>query len=157
MKILHICPFFSPKFGGSVAVSYQLSKELAKKGHAVTIITSDFNFDKDFAKDVEDYGVEIIPFRTVKNFGLFIYTPSIKKWLRNNAKTFDVFHMHEYRSYQNSIACHYAIKNRIPYIIQPHGSVLPFFEKRMLKKIYDIYWGKQILENASKHIASTKK
>jgi len=64
--------------------------------------------------------------------------------------------MHEYRSYQNAMVCHYAIKNRIPYVVQPHGSVLPFFEKRILKRIYDIYWGNQILKNASNHIASSK-
>jgi glycogen synthase len=46
MKILQVIPFFSPKFGGSLTVAYNLSKELAKRNHEVTIITTYFEFDQ---------------------------------------------------------------------------------------------------------------
>jgi glycosyltransferase involved in cell wall biosynthesis len=150
-----VIPFFSPKFGGSVTVLYELSKELAKRNHEVTIITSDFGFDSQYAKTIHDAGVEVIPFHCIANFGLFLYTPSIKKWLEKNLKKFDIIHLHNYRSYQNVVIRSFAVKYGIPYIVQAHGSVLPFFKKQNLKKLYDLVWGDKILENSSKLIALT--
>jgi len=155
MKILQVIPFFSPKFGGSVIVPYELSKELVKRNHEVIIITSDFGFDSQYAKTIHDAGVEVIPFHCIANFGLFLYTPSIKKWLEKNLKKFDIIHLHNYRSYQNVVIRSFAVKYGIPYIVQAHGSVLPFFKKQNLKKLYDLVWGDKILENSSKLIALT--
>lgn len=156
MRILQVIPFFSPKFGGSVTVPYELSKELAKRNHGVTIITSDFGFDSQYAKTIHDAGVEVIPFHCLAKFGLFLYTPSIKVWLEKNLKEYDIIHMHNYRSYQNVVVRSFAMKYGIPYIVQAHGSVLPFFEKQNLKKLYDFVWGEKILKNASKLIAVSK-
>jgi len=45
MKILQVVPFFSPALGGSVTIPYQLSKWLAKEGHEVTVLTTDYKYD----------------------------------------------------------------------------------------------------------------
>jgi glycosyltransferase involved in cell wall biosynthesis len=156
MNVLQITSHFNPKFGGEVNVCYNLSMQLAKKGHSVTILTSDSGFDKSYAKGIEAYGVEIIAFQTLINFGLFVFTPSINQWLTQNVKKFDIIHMHTFRSYQNNCAMNFALKNNIPYIVQAHGSVLPSLNKQKLKKIYDILWGDMLLKNASKLIAVSK-
>lgn len=156
MKILQVIAYFSPKFGGDVNVCTNVSKELVKRNHEVTIITSDFGFDSQYAKTIHDAGVEVIPFHCIANFGLFLYTPSIKKWLEKNLKKFDVIHLHNFRSYQNVVIRSFAAKYGIPYILQAHGSVLPIFEKQFLKQVFDVMWGNKILQNASKCIALTK-
>jgi glycosyltransferase involved in cell wall biosynthesis len=155
MKILQVISYFNPKFGGDVNSTFNLSKYLSKKGHEVTILTTDFNFDKSYAKAIRYEGVEVIPSHCEFNIGLFIYSPSIKSWVKENIKRFDVVHMNNFRSYQNSIVSRYAKKNNISYIIQARGSVLPFFKKQRLKKLYDMVWGYKILKNASKVIALT--
>lgn len=155
MKILQVIAYLSPKFGGDVNVCSNLSKELVKRNHEVTIITSDFGFDSQYAKTIHDAGVEVIPFHCIANFGQFFYTPSIKKWLEKNLKVFDIIHLHNFRSYQNVVIRSFAVKYGIPYIVQAHGSVLPFFKKQNLKKLYDLVWGDKILENSSKLIALT--
>jgi glycosyltransferase involved in cell wall biosynthesis len=149
-------PFFSHKLGGSVTVPYELSKELAKRNHEVTIITTDWGFDQQYADTIRDEGVNVIPFTCVANFGLFLYSPSMKIWLEKNLNEFDIIHLHNYRSYQNGVVRSFAVKLGIPYIIQAHGSVLPFFEKQTLKKMYDFVWGNKILLHASKLIAVSK-
>jgi len=148
MKILHVIPFFSASFGGSVTVPYNLSHWLAKKGHEVTIMTTDYKYDPNYARSLEN--VETIPFRRVANYGLFLYSPGIKRWLRSNISNYDVIHLHNFRSYQNNIVCKYATKFNIPYIVQPHGSLPWIDEKKGFKKIYDIFWGNDILKHASK-------
>ena len=156
MKILHVIEFFAPSCGGSVSSTCNLSKELAKIGHEVTIITTDFKFDEEYIKSVEKEGVTVIPFHCVVNIGSFLISPCIKKWLKENIKNFNIIHMHNFRSYQNNAVYRYAKKNNIPYLLQARGSVLPFFEKQRLKKVYDLIWGYNILKNTSKVIALTK-
>ena len=153
MKILHVIPFFSPKFGGSVTVCYELSKELVRHNHDVTVITTDFGFDMDYADSIRAEKVDVIPFHNLVNFGLFLYSPSMKKWLKKNLHLYDVIHLHNYRSYQNNIVCKYAKKFNVPYVVQPHGSLPRLVEKKGLKKFYDLVWGNNILKCASNIIA----
>jgi glycosyltransferase involved in cell wall biosynthesis len=156
MRILHVIPWFSPEFGGSVSVITQLTRELVNHGHEVTIITSDLRFDKKSADAAGSCGITVIPFRTVANLGLFVYTPSMNRWLRKNIRNFDCIHMHTFRSYQNMCAFHCAAKHNIPYIVQAHGGILPIFEKQGLKKMYDTAWGYALLKNASDNLACSK-
>ena len=156
MRILHVIPWFSPAFGGSVSVVRQLTTELVKNGHEVTIITSDLRFDLKFGEAAEASGITVIPFRTTAHLGLFIYTPSMRRWLEKNIRNFDCVHLHTFRSYQNTLAYHCAVKHNIPYIIQAHGGILPIFEKQGLKKIYDRVWGHPMLNNASDNLACSK-
>lgn len=153
MKILQVIPYFAPRWGGEVNVCYSLSKELNNLGHDVTIITTDFEYNPDYAQSLEN--VEVIPFRRVANRGLFLYSPEMKRWLRSNIPKYDIVHLHSFRSYQNNIVSKYATKFDIPYIVQPHGSLPRIVEKKGLKQLYDIVWGNKILQNAEGIIALT--
>ena len=154
MKILQIIPYFTPQKGGDVASVYNLSKHLAKRGHEVTIFTTDFELDEEYIKSLD--GVHVVPFHCIANIGKMLISPEMKGQLKKEIKDFDVIHMHNFRSYQNIVAYHYAKKCNIPYVLQAHGSVLPFFQKQQLKKIFDLFFGYKILRDASKVIALTK-
>lgn len=156
MRILQIIPYFTPKKGGDVNVCYNLSKHLAQRGHTVTIITTDFEFDKEYAKSIEDAGVRVIPFHCIVNIKLFLISPSIKKWLKQEIAKYDVVHLHDFRSYQNIIVYDYIKKYKIPYVLQPHGSTPRVIEKKRLKWLFDIAFGYEILMNADKVIAVSK-
>jgi glycosyltransferase involved in cell wall biosynthesis len=154
MNILQVLHFSTPARGGSVVVPCSLSKHLAKREHEVTIFTTDFEFDKEYAKSLD--GVRVVPFHCIANIGLMLISPEMKGQLKKEIRDFDVIHMHSFRSYQNILTHHYAKKYEIPYILQAHGSVLPIFQKQRLKKIFDIFFGYRILRDASKVIALTK-
>jgi glycosyltransferase involved in cell wall biosynthesis len=155
MKILHVTPFVAPALGGSAIVPCQLSKELAIRGNEVTVVTTDFLFDEAHAKVQDEYALTVITFPCRFNFGSLILSPSMKSWLTLNTPDFDIVHMHNFRTYQNNIAHSCAKKHGVPYVLQAHGSVLPFFKKRLSKKAYDILWGKMILKDAAKILALT--
>ncbi len=156
MNILQVIPFFSPSLGGSVIYTEMISKDLVKRGHEVTIVTSNYMEDKPFRSNMEYYGIEVINFPCVMNIGLYLYTPGIKKWSKNELQNYDVIHMQQYRAYQNDIIRKYAIKLDIPYIIQAHGSVLSFISKQWEKKLYDCIFGFKQLRGASQVIALTE-
>lgn len=153
MKILHVIPYFNPKRGGDVNVCYHIAKHLTKRGHDVTIFTTDFEFDEKFARTLN--GVRVVPFHCYLNIQLFLYSPQMKKELKKEIKNFDIIHVHDFRTYQNVVGHHYAMNYHVPIVLQAHGDI-PFFEKSRLKTLYDFVWGKRILNNATKVIALTK-
>ena len=153
MKILQSAPRFNPILGGGIDVVSNLSKYMVKRGHEVTIITTNYEFDEKFANIVEKEGVEIISFRHITNVGSFIPSPDMKKWLAENIKNYDIIHLNGARDYQNIIIYKYAKKYDIHYVLQAHGSVPISIAWQRLKKIYDLVWGYKILRESSKVIA----
>ena len=151
MKILQVIPYFTTDKGGEVNVVTNISKELVTLGHDVTIITSDFEKAKNSVPALP--GVEVLFFKTTFNFSLFIYTPSMKKWLLDHLSDYDVVHLHGYRTYQNNIAVSISKKFNKSVILQPHGSFPIIVEKFLLKSIFDVFWGKEIIEQSKYIIA----
>ncbi len=154
MRILQVIPYFTPKRGGDVNVCYNLSKQLVNRGHEVTIIATDFEFDEGYAKSLVN--VRIIPFKVTVRIGLFLISLSMKKWLKKEIKNYNVIHLHNLQSYQNNVAYHYARKYGIPYVLQAHGLAPRIMKRSMLKKLYNWVWGYSILKTASKAFALTK-
>ena len=168
MKILQVIPYFfidwaGGKNGQPVETVYELSKALVERGHAVTVYTTEaFNKKQQSEYQSEPFfieeGIEVREFRSLGkrlgNIDIIVslaMIPAIAKEIRQ----FDVVHLHEYRTFQNVIAHHYAQKYGIPYVVQAHGSVATFFNKGMLKRIFDRLLGYRILKDSSKLIAST--
>jgi glycosyltransferase involved in cell wall biosynthesis len=156
MKILKVISYCNPRFGGDINVCTNVAKELVKLNHKVTIVTTDFHFDLQHASMLRREGITVIPFPCVAHLGLFLYTPSLGTWLEKNLGDFDIIHLHNYRSYQNILVHKFSMRYRIPYLLQAHGTVVDFFEKKHLKNLYDFVWGYKILNSASKFIAVSK-
>ena len=97
--------------------------------------------------------MKVIVFKKWINLQSFLYSPNLKNWAKKNVKNFNIIHMHNYRSYQNSIIYKYSKKYKIPYILHPNGSVLRIVEKKLLKFLYDLIWGNKILRDSSNLIA----
>lgn len=162
MKILQLNPAFYPAFayGGTVNVSYNLSKALAKRGHDVTVYTSDTIDKRTRKRDLylEHEGMKVHYFRNISNllaWHRYLLYPGLVGALRNHIQEFDIIHLHGSRNFQNIVAAHYAKKYGIPFVVQPHGSLPLHFGKQNLKRIYDTLWGEKILKNAKGIFALT--
>jgi len=156
MKILHVIPYFTPKRGGDVSVCYNITKILSKRGHDVTIITTDFELDEEYVESLQRYGINILIFKCIFNLNLFLYSPEMKKWVESNLKSFDLIHLHNFRSYQNNLVHKFSLEYGIPYVLQPDGSTSRKTGKKILKWIYDIFYGYNLIKNAKKIIAVSK-
>ena len=162
MKILQVFNFFSlPHGGGTVDVVYKLSRALMRRGHGVTIYTSDFELDREYINSLE--GVEVYPYHSWLNLpGFYFYlTPGMILESKRKVKDFEIIHMHGYRSLQNMVTSYYAKKYGIPYVIDAHGSTLRMnWEKRgfkwLLRGLFDIAFGNRILRAACRVIAETE-
>lgn len=164
MKILHVTPFFKPSWeaGGPPRSVYELARRQVKKGHHVTVFTTDgfkkrLDVEKNKPLDVE--GIETYYFRNLSlymagalNFTLPYYLPLVA---RKKIKEFDIIHIHEHRTFLAMVAHHYAHKYHLPYLLQPRGSA-PKVNKNKLKEIFDKIAGNDIVYHSCKILATSK-
>lgn len=152
MKILQSIDLISRLHGGGVVnISYHLSQSLALRGHDTTIYTSDFKIDQEDIDCLQ--GVKVYSFQSWLNIlGLHI-TPGLVMEIKKSLSQFDIVHIHQYRSFQNVIIHHYAIKYGVPYLISAHGSLTTYFYRKWIKRIFDMLWGYKILKDASRVLA----
>lgn len=163
MKILLVSPTFPPRrFGGMTAASYNLARSLAERGHDVTVYTTDVNdkhsriHDTEGVKDMD--GIRVRYFKNLSNllaYRRFYLPEGLVTTTKNELNNFDIIHVNEFRSLQSIIIHHYAKKYGIPYVLQAHGSVGTYFQKGILKRVFDRIWGYGILKDASRLIAVT--
>jgi glycosyltransferase involved in cell wall biosynthesis len=154
MKILQVVPFFSPVHGGSAIVPYYISRELARRGHEVTIFSGDYKLSREWVGSLHE--VKVCSFKTWLGWAKFYVTPSIINHANERIKYFDLIHMHNYRSFQNIVVHYYAMKYGVPYVLQAHGSLPRIGSWRKLKWIYDALFGYKFLRDASKVIALSR-
>ena len=148
-------------FRGVVRVVYEISKELVERGNEVTVYTTDGCREAigDNKKPKEIDGVIVYYFKNISKVlksKLKITNPYYIPWIaRKEIKNFDIIHIHEPRTILAVFISYYARKYNVPYIVQAHGSIMPFFQKILLKKIFDKIWGYNILRDAVRVIAGT--
>ena len=165
MKILHVAHFFYPclSAGGVVNASYQIASNQSKDND-VKVISSDSCKERlkfpNGRYDVEVDGIKVDYFRNLSNrFKLktMLDTPLAAPFkIRKDIKEYDIVHIHEHRQTLAILASYFARKNNIPYIVQAHVSVLPFFQKEGLKNLFDKVFGFKMLHNASCVFALTE-
>ena len=165
MKILHVAHFFYPclSAGGVVNASYQIASKQSEDND-VKVISSDSCKERlkfpNGRYDVDVDGIKVDYFKNLSNgFKLktMLDTPLAAPFkIRNDIKGYDIIHIHEHRQTLAIFASYFARKNNIPYVVQAHGSVLPFFQKEGLKNIFDKVFGFKILHNASCVFALTE-
>ena len=165
MKILHVAHFFYPclSAGGVVNASYQIASKQAD-GNDVKVYTSDSCKERlkfpNGRYDVDVGGIKVDYFKNLSNrfkLATMLDTPlSAPFRIRKDIKNHEVIHIHEHRQTLAIFVSHFAGKNNIPYVVQAHGSVLPFFQKESLKNLFDKVFGFRILHNASCVFALTE-
>lgn len=160
MKILHVTSHFYPAlaYGGSAPVAYNIAKELARRGHEVTVWTTDA-FDQDHRLSVgfeEVDGIQVRRFRNLSNSLAFrqkIFLPTgMIAFARKYVKDFDIIHCHELRALPSALVGHYAQRHKVPYVMHFHGSV-GRSRKKILKHSFDLLIGRRVLLGAERFFA----
>ncbi len=163
MKILQVVNAYYPPYsaGGPAFVAHNVSKALARRGHAVTVFTTNALTQNSLFQPKQnpnyDEGVEIHYFGNMiyKTSHQIYFSKKLVSALRKSIAQYDIVHLHEYRSYIGFVTDYYAKKHNIRYVLQPHGQLPRILGKQRLKWIYDVFFGYRLLRDASKVIALT--
>jgi glycosyltransferase involved in cell wall biosynthesis len=161
MKILQIVCYFYPAwaYGGPPRNVFGLCQELVKRGHEVTVYTTDAFDEGHRIKEKQEVvdGIVIKRFRNISNYVAFHHriflTPGMIPAIKNNIKKFDIVHLNDFRTLQNLLVHYYAQQKGIPYVLQARGSLVNVITKQRLKQLFDIVAGYKLLREASRLIA----
>src|ERR1700676_3353136 len=172
MRILNVTQSYAPffEFGGPPAKVKALAEGLAQKGHAVTVLTSDWGLDKRLAEFPGEISAQPNPFgrkREVNgvtaiylpkwfHYRAASWNPALPRYLRARLQNFDVVHifgLYDLLGPRVAAACR---KRNIPYVIEPIGMFVPIVRNIFIKRIYHQFWGRELFAGAAAVIATSE-
>lgn len=124
MKILRIIPSLDALDGGPTTAAIGMSTALARAGADVTQVTTVRREETSLPDGaaVEDNGVTYRRFR--RSFpGTYKYSRGLGQWVRAHTAGFDIVHVEALFSYTTIPGCRSAMRERVPYVLAPLGSL----------------------------------
>lgn len=161
MRILKVVRVFYPAVtcGGLALTSYDIARLLARRGHDVTVFSSDV-LDRHrtlFGHTVEDEvdGVRVIYFHTVLRYRWDGLQPDLCDYL-DRVREFDLIHVYGYRDFLSTLVCSFARRAGVPYVIEPMGMLRPICRSLRKKKVYDRLFGRRLVAGARRVIVTSE-
>lgn len=165
LRILHVSPYFTAAwaYGGIPRIATTLAREQVRRGHRVTVCTTDAGTASERARadaaDPRVSGVEVRTFRNLSNSLAYhrqLFLPwGLGAFLKAHARDFDVAHLHACRNLPVTLAARHLRSAGVPYVCAPNGTG-PLVERRRLQKwAYDRLLGSRDLPGARAVIAVT--
>lgn len=153
MRILHLTPYYAPAyaFGGVVRSVEGMARALVRRGHSVTVLTTDA-LDQHRrwhgpAGEMVD-GVQIIRVRNVSPWlrgKLNLSTPpGLVAAAREVLPQIDVLHCHEFRTVENLLATPHAAAANLPLILSPHGTLTQSTGRSLFKQGWDALFSRSL-------------
>lgn len=160
---MQVVPYFYPawSYGGIPRVAYELSREMVRMGHDVTVYTTDV-LDQDkrcdqSGRETKIDGITVRYFRNISNslaYHYQVFLPlGMRKVVQETIGEFDVIHLHGHRNFLNNIVHYYAKKLGMRYILSGHGTILRIERRIFLKLIFDSIFGDRVLRDAERFVA----
>jgi glycosyltransferase involved in cell wall biosynthesis len=160
LRVLQVVPYYAEAwaYGGVPRAATALARGLARRGHRVTVCTTDAAEPAARARGLpgED-GVDVHVFPNVSNalaYHLQLFLPrGMDRWLAERAGEFDVAHLHACHNVPTAVAAHRLSAAGVPYVLSPHGTAPRIERRRALKWLFDHTIGRGVLEGAARLLA----
>jgi glycosyltransferase involved in cell wall biosynthesis len=153
VRIAQVSPWFSPHFGGVETHVRSLSKELAGRGHEVTVVTS--RHDPSLPSEESMDGFRIVRVKPRLILMQMPVTPRMRSNLRE--LTAEVVHAHSPPPLASHYAGTVAEERGIPYVVTYHCDVdLPSAMGTFMESLYRHSFGASTLRNAARVVVTTR-
>lgn len=146
MNIVHLTPYYAPAyaFGGVTRAVEGMARTLARRGHDVSVLTTDALNQHERctgALDEMQDGVRVVrvPNRSVWLRGrLNLSTPlGMNRRAAELLADADILHIHEFRTAENLLVTPVAARRGIPIALSPHGTLTLSTGRGALKSAWD--------------------
>jgi glycosyltransferase involved in cell wall biosynthesis len=146
MRILHLTPYYTPAyaFGGVTRSVEGMTRALARRGHDVTVLTTDaLNQTSRYAGPFDE---TIAGVRVLRAPNLFpwlrgranLSTPDTMKPLAESLLSqTDIVHCHEFRTIENMLVTPVAKALNKPLVLSPHGTLTLTTGRSRFKNLWD--------------------
>ena len=146
LRIFQVAPYFPPHLGGMETYLYMLSKELAERGHDVTIFTSS---DKSFSYKENVDGLEVYRVSPIGKIYNVPIAPSLLPTLIRKRKP-DVVHGHQYPVFFSDVSSMASRFLTTPFLLHVHVVAEPkSLFSNLVSSVYYRTIGKFPLNHAS--------
>jgi len=172
MRILNVTQSYAPffEFGGPPVKVRALAEGLARRGHQVSVLTTDWGLEQRFEKTPKEAPASAGPYGRAREIGgvAVVYlakwlhyraaswNPGLRKYLRAELKNFDVAHIFGLYDLLGPGTAAECRKRGIPYVVEPIGMYLPIVRNLWLKRIYHRFLGREMVEGASLVVATAE-
>ncbi len=170
MRILNVTQTYFPflEFGGPPVKVRSLSRQLAKLGHHVTVLTADWGLQSRawaaagssaarsaWGWRLEESGVEVIYLPNWLHFRALSWNPGIARFCRARLRNFDVIHIFGLYDFLGPAVAAACRRSTIPYVVEPIGMFVPIVRNFLLKRMYHLTLGRKMLRGSRKIIATS--
>jgi glycosyltransferase involved in cell wall biosynthesis len=146
MHILHVSPYYAPAyaFGGVVRAVEGMARALVRRGHSVTVLTTDaLDQEARYGGSLHEMldGVRVVRVRNVSARLRGRANLSTPNGMRPIAQTLvpdaDLIHCHEFRTIENMLVTPIAAELGKPLVLSPHGTMALETGRSTLKAGWD--------------------
>lgn len=133
MRVLHVIASLDPVYGGPSVAVREMCHALQVAGVSVEIAATNAAGARNAPlPDAENANGESFPVHVFSRVRPYTYmtSPLLSRWLEWHVAEFDVVHVHALFSHPTAMACAWARRNRVPYVIRPLGLLDPWCLRR---------------------------
>ena len=161
LRILHVVPYYEQAwaYGGIPRLATTMTRALARRGHHVTVCTTDVRDERTRASSHAsgEPGIDVRMFPNVSNaiaYHLQFFTPiGLRAYVRHAAATFDIAHIHACHNLPGVIAAAELSRADVPYVVSPNGTARPIERRIVAKRVFALTAGRRMLAEADRIIA----
>ncbi len=169
MRVLMVTQAYYPFLdrGGPAVKVRAIAKELAKRGHHVTVLTADLGFRTGGRQSViverdprgwrvREDGVEAIYLRGRPWYRTLTVNPGVISFCNQRIETFDLVHIFGLYDLLGPIVAWFCRRRGVPYLVEPMGMIRPIDRGFRLKRLWHAILGNYLLRAASLLIATSE-
>jgi glycosyltransferase involved in cell wall biosynthesis len=129
LRVLHVVPAYYPavRYGGPIRSVQALCASLARRGHRVSVYTTNMDGDQDsdvpLDRPVDLDGV-LIHYFSVPALRRLFWSPGLARRLRKSVCQFDLVHLHSIFLWPTYAAARAAKRAGVPYLMSPRGMLV---------------------------------
>lgn len=164
LRILHVVPYYDQAwaYGGIPRLATTMTRALARRGHHVTVCTTDVRDSRTRASSSTQnpHGIDVRVFPNVSNaiaYHLQFFTPiGLGRYLRRAAASFDLAHLHACHNLPGVIAASELTRAGVPYVVSPNGTARPIERRIRVKQLFALTAGRSMLPRAARILAVSR-
>jgi len=169
MRVLKVTQAYFPFLdkGGPTVKVRTIARELARRGHRVTVLTADLGYRdgegrlavperNSWGRRAEQDGVEAIYLRGRLWYRTLTVNPGVIRFCRQQLEAFDLVHIYGLYDLLGPAVAFFCRRRAIPYLVEPMGMFRPIVRNLRLKQLYHQLLGQRMLRGARRLIATAE-
>jgi len=164
LRILHVVPYYEQAwaYGGIPRLATTMTQALARRGHRVTVCTTDACDATSRARAAAPSasGLDVQIFPNLSNHLAYhwqMFAPmGLGAYLRSalaGGAAFHVAHLHACHNLLSSIAARVLAGSGVPYLVSPNGTAKPIERRILAKRVFAATVGRHVLAGAARVVS----